>query len=180
MLSISAKIALATALAGLVSGCNDQPKIMPQIPSDFPVMAFDQNFVMARGTWRIEGEKSAEPFNVTEIGCWKDIMECRFASADATEFAGQTYLDVHQETHRLSVWDNERIVIQTTGRCRKIVTTITRADRSVTQVQTLDLNADGCEPDGNGNDKLGLALLRHPRVIRMMAGDEARRHLTGL
>lgn len=176
MPSIRKWVSAATWAASLsfLSACN-QNDIEPLAIGEHSVSTFEQNLVMAKGIWRIDGEQSASPINLTEIFCWKDQMTCRMVSANVSDGNGGRYLGLSQSVVDVTSWTGDSLTFREEFRCRQALTTISRADRSVVQTITPDLDAAGCEPDGQGGDALGIPILQRPRIVRMVTASELRR-----
>ena len=61
---------------------------------------WDQGFVVADGTWAIDGEKHAFPLNVSEIRCIKQDRQCYAAGARLQDNWLSADLDQHNKVGR--------------------------------------------------------------------------------
>lgn len=168
-------------LLGQTAACSDNPfssdpfeGVVPAAMGERPVEGLEDGWASARGIWAIEGEKSAFPYNVTEIWCWRPSMTCNSASAELAEFDGAKFLTATHSVAEVDQWTENEIVFSTSGGCRTATTRLFKTDGSVVQTIETDLTLPTCKTDGRANEATGVPLLKKPRIVRMITTDEWR------
>jgi len=63
-----------------------------------------------KGTWTIEGQKSAFPIQTSEIDCLRDDRVCRAATATIGTGFGPPVLMVDQDSYAIANWTQDQIV----------------------------------------------------------------------
>lgn len=170
------------ALLPVLSGCSDfNPLdrdpfsgIQPMTGFERPVSSLSADHASAKGIWRIDGEKSATPYNVSEIWCWREDNTCHISRAELADYGGSRFLETDLEVLTVSSWGEEHVTFKSSGGCRAVSTTLSKKDGSVVQTVTTDLTLKTCKTDGRGNDQFGVPLLKRPRIVRMITSDEWR------
>lgn len=82
----------------------DSPVILPHL--NVYVDDWQDGYVHAKGTWTIVGDEQADPEQVTEIACYKDLGICFEGTAVLNK---GDYLDVHTTPYTIERWDEYEI-----------------------------------------------------------------------
>lgn len=173
---------LLVLLLGQITACSDSDPfegIVPQATGERPLQGFEEDWASASGIWRIDGEKSAVPYNVTEIWCYRPSMECNSASAELVNVGGSKFLTATHAVADVDQWTGNEIVFSTSGGCRTATTRLSKTDGSVVQNIQTDLTLSTCKTDGEGNDAMGMPLLTKPRIVRMITTNDWRKRQEG-
>jgi hypothetical protein len=157
----------------MISGCNDSnfdnkefDGITPALATDSVITTLGDQFVTAKGSWFLIGEKSSTPYNVTEIQCRRNLMSCRSAYAELQDYFGPPKLDVGQDIFDIAEWNEDGILIKSADGCREIETVISAKNQTVTQTIESNINLPTCVKDDSG--KPYQPTLSQPRKLRML------------
>jgi hypothetical protein len=90
--------------------------------------SWDQGFVLARGTWTIDGEKHAFPLNMSEINCVKARNVCNAAEARVSD----DWLEAAHEEYNITKWDNSTLEFVSDATCVSYVYVINRSTEKLT------------------------------------------------
>jgi hypothetical protein len=90
--------------------------------------SWDQGFVLARGTWTIDGEKPAFPLNMSEINCVKARSVCNAAEARVSD----DWLEAAHEEYNITKWDNSTLEFVSDATCVSYVYVINRSTEKLT------------------------------------------------
>ena len=89
---------------------------------------WDNGFVHAKGTWVIDGERSAHSLNLSSILCLREQNLCHVADASVSDgVMGGTYLDADVNTYDIKRWDASTIEYNTEAVCVTYAYVIDRA-----------------------------------------------------
>lgn len=180
-MAIDAKATSSILMALWIWGCSDLPfsdddpfeGIMPTAIGERPVQWLASDSAAAKGIWRIDGEPSGVPYNVTQITCYRDQMTCAVASAELVNYSSTSrFLDVNLYMAPITNWGTDELTYSSSGGCRRQSTTLSARDGSVVQRIETDLTLRTCQTDGQGNDAMGIPLLTEPRIVRMITTNE--------
>lgn len=168
-------VALLGLVLAPVAGCSDEDAdpfegIIPAANGTRPVTSLTDEYAMATGIWRIDGERSASPYNVTEIWCWREVMTCNAASAELVKFNETKILSVSQHEYDVDRWTTDEISYSSSGGCRTVITKLSAKDGSVVQTVETDFTLDTCTETVR-EGPMGEAL-EVPRIIRMITTEE--------
>jgi hypothetical protein len=123
---------IGSGAIGFLAISSIESQSFPRIQSGGLVLTsfWDRGYVIANGTWVIEGSKQASPRQTTEIKCSRDEKECLSAQAEIT-FGGA--LSVYTERLPITTWDDNTIIFSSTEpTCVTYVYTIARASERLT------------------------------------------------
>ena len=156
-----------------VSGCNNNnfdnkefDGITPALSTDSVITTLGDQFVTAKGSWFLIGEKSSTPYNITEIQCRRNLMTCRSAYAELQDYFGPPKLDVGQDIFDITEWNEEGILKKSSDGCREVETVISAKNQTVTQTIESNINLATCVKDDSG--KPYQPTLPKPRKLRML------------
>ena len=90
--------------------------------------SWDQGFVVADGTWAIDGEKHAFPLNVSEIRCIKQDRQCYAAGARLQD----NWLTADLDFYNITKWDDDTLEFVTDATCISYLYVISRNTEKLT------------------------------------------------
>jgi len=100
---------------------------------NFAAFSDSPGYVLARGTWTIEGDEQAFPLQTTEIACRKDTRSCVIATA---EVSFGRILTVTAETLPITEWTKTQVVFTDDfPRCVNYVYTLDLATKTANGVR---------------------------------------------
>jgi peptidoglycan hydrolase-like protein with peptidoglycan-binding domain len=101
-------------------------------------------FVSAKGTWVMENDKIAYPYNVSEISCYRELRYCFEATADMIATAQMTS---HGFLWPVAQWDDVEVISKAddSGVCSRTTLHLNRATKSVTKLTTPKINEGVCK-----------------------------------
>lgn len=107
-------------------------------------------YVIAKGTWIIEGGDMANPLSTSEIECIKSEKICRDATAIVSNFGilEAPILNVDKTSFQILKWDDSQIIYtDTQPSCTYYLYTINRITKEVSGVRKTKANTDpkACE-----------------------------------
>ena len=122
-------------------------------------------YVMANGTWVIEGDKQAFPLQTTQIRCEKEPLRC--ISGTAMVMSGDQ-LTVDVTVHEVASWNKSHIVfVDDAPECVKYIYTIDLATKSTNAVR--QRRPDSANPNCSSYDKeLRLSLRSGFREVQVL------------
>ena len=108
-----------------------------KVPVDLPPMSVNggADYAFASGTWTIEGDKLAFPFQTTRIECRRDAGTCDSATAEIG-MGSQLYLNT--QTFRITSWTDDSIVfVDEAPSCVNYIHTINPRIKSVSAIRKI-------------------------------------------
>jgi hypothetical protein len=112
--------------------------ISNKVPVSLPMRSmftdsWDRGWVQATGTWTIENDKQAFPFQTSEIDCRRDEGVCRESRAS---IGGGDTLQVDSDAHKIVKWDAHTVVyVNESPTCAQYKYTLNRATKTVIGVR---------------------------------------------
>lgn len=103
---------------------------------------YEDNFFSAKGSW-VSETKLANPYQTTEINCFKDSGLCYETNAYITE---ENLLSVYNEIHEIDKWNPSLITTKpnlTSFKCVEYQINIDRVNKTVTSLRTTKDNKTG-------------------------------------
>ena len=121
------------------------------------VVAVGDSYVLASGTWVIEGQTQAFPLQTTEIRCERELRRCTSATAMVV-LGKQLHVDV--SFHDIVSWEKSRVVfVDESPSCVQYVYTIDLATKAVNGVRKKRVGGGAPAPDCSSlDDQLRLSL----------------------
>ena len=92
------------------------------------VNSWDNGFVDARGTWVIDGERSAAPLNTSEINCFRDKQRCYVAYSEVSKGG---WLNAELGLFDIKRWDNSTLEYGGEALCATSTYVIDRATQKL-------------------------------------------------
>ena len=130
-------------------------------------------YVHGKGTWTIDGERSAHPLNVSSIFCVRDQSLCYVADASISDGVfGGTYLDADVNSYDIKRWDAATIEYQTDAVCVTYAYVIDRATEKLIGRRLKKEDAEG-ELCGAAQSDLKLSFVDGSDVVEALRRERA-------
>jgi hypothetical protein len=145
-------------LAGiLVAGAVVQHQVPVSLSTSTVIRAVGDAYVVASGTWVMEGEAHAFPLQTTEIRCERELRRC--SSGTAMVMLGNQ-LTVDVTFHEIVSWEKSRVVfVDDSPQCVQYVYTIDLASKAANGIRR-KRGRDALAPECSSvlNEELKLSL----------------------
>ena len=122
---------------------------------------WDEGYVAASGTWKIENQKQAFPLQYTEMKCRRSENFCTSATA---EIGFYDTLTVDTNYYGIAKWTADTIIITSSASCVDYTYTISRSSQRVIGTRNPKATTNEACPSGVGKEVLQLSLADGAKV----------------
>ncbi len=137
----------------------------PHLPMKFVYTDYwERGYVTASGTIKILNEKSAIPYQTSEISCSRESNSCSAATAEYMTWNDVRNLNVALDEYPIKLWDANIIVFGKRFDCVDMTYTINRSNKSVTGIREKISSEGIC--DSVDKKPLELALIDGSEIWR--------------